>query len=352
MPQTAVLAPPAAPLTADAWAWLDGGSAGMFAASGPFQKSSTPPAEETAFYVNDFALSDAEPWRIPARTTALPEAPAAEQPRIAWVPPSREGFAAVFADLMQGVRTRDILKAVPVAVATGRLLSGDPAAWLRHLLSHRPAGIQGLPFAWMEETHGFGGFTPEILFQIEGARLTTMALAGTTDADHASELTERPKLGREHAVVVDELQRRLAALGKVTTGKREVVRQGTMRHLRTPLEVTLAEPPTGAALNEIIRLLHPTPALGISPRHDSTMSLLQSCRDRMQTPAAFGAPFGVAWPGGALFVVAIRGVFWHGNDVLLPAGCGIVAGSEFEAEWAELELKRAWVKRALGLEAS
>ena len=251
---------------------------------------------------------------------------------------------------MHAVRSREILKAVPVAVAGGQLSEGEMGAWMRYLLSHRPPEVQGLPFAWIEASRGFGGFTPEILFQIDGCRLTTMALAGTTDAAHASELTERPKLARERAVVVDELQRRLSALGTVTTGKREVVRQGTMRHLRTPLEVPLAAPPDGEALNAIIRLMHPTPALGISPRTEASMALLTACRERMGTPAAFGAPFGVAWPGGALFVVAIRGAFWQEQSVLLPSGCGLVAGSEFEAEWEELELKRAWVRRALGLE--
>ena len=175
-----------------------------------------------------------------------------------------------------------------------------------------------------------------------------MALAGTTDAAHAADLTERPKLSREHAVVVDEMQKRLALLGKVATGEREIARQGTMRHLRTPMEVTLARPPSGGELNEIIRLLHPTPALGISPRTEASTALLAGCRERMGTPPSFGAPFGVAWPGGALIVVAIRGVFWEGGTVLLPSGGGLVAGSEFDAEWEELELKRAWVRRALG----
>ena len=251
---------------------------------------------------------------------------------------------------MEAVRSRAILKAVPVASTSGRVAKGDLAAWMRHVLCRPQQEVQGLSFAWVDGAAGFGGFTPEVLFQLDGSRLTTMALAGTTDAAHAADLTERPKLGREHAVVVDELQRRLSSLGKVKTGKREVVRQGTMRHLRTSLEVTLAEPPIGPALNDIIRLLHPTPALGISPCTESSISLLNRCRARMGTPAMFGAPFGVAWTGGALFIVAIRGVFWNRKQVALPAGGGLVAGSEFDAEWEELELKRAWVRRALGLE--
>jgi menaquinone-specific isochorismate synthase len=302
-----------------------------------------------AFYVNDFELSDPEPWRIPGNNPTVDPA-TVPLPAITWEPPSREGFRAVFNDLMDAVRDREILKAVPVAVASGQMRSGnDMGRWMQKALNCPAGEVQGLSFGWVEGDSGFGGFTPEILFQIDGCRLTTMALAGTTDAAHAADLTERPKLAREHAVVVDELQKRLAVLGKVTTGQRAVVRQGTMRHLRTPMEVTLSSPPAGDTLNEMIRLLHPTPALGISPRTESSTALLARCRKAMGTPAAFGAPFGVAWPGGALIVVAIRGVFWNGDRVLLPSGCGLVAGSEFDAEWEELELKRAWVQRALGL---
>ncbi len=343
--------PQPAPRPAEAWAWLDGGKAGIFSGAGPFVRTAGPPPHGTAFYVNDFALTDTAPWRV-AASDAQAVMEDAVPPAIIWEPPSPEEFRSVFDELMESVRSRAILKAVPVAAASGRMKHGDISAWMRSVLRRPQMEAQGLSFAWINGNAGFGGFTPEILFQLDGGRLTTMALAGTTDAAHAAELTERPKLGREHSVVVDELQRRLSSLGEVKTGRREVVRQGNIRHLRTPLEVTLAEPPAGEALNDIIRLLHPTPALGISPRTEASMALLTRCRARMGTPSMFGAPFGVAWPGGALFVVAIRGVFWNGDNISLPAGGGLVAGSEFDAEWAELELKRAWVRRTLGLDPS
>jgi isochorismate synthase EntC len=47
--------------------------------------------------------------------------------------------------------------------------------------------------------------------------------------------------------------------------------------------------------------------------------------------------------------VAIRALFWEGDAVRLPAGCGLVAGSEATTEWDEIELKRAWVRRVFGL---
>ena len=254
----------AQPRPAAAAAWLKG--AGFsYRATLADGHAAEPTREGVSFYVNDFALSDPLPWRAPRQLGPVEPEPAAPPPVIAWEAPDAVGFRAVFDDLMEAVRRRDILKAVPVASAAGRVCQGDLAAWLRYVLTRHTEEAHGLAFAWMDEHAGFGGFTPEVLFQIEGRRLTTMALAGTTDAAHAAELTERPKLAREHAVVVDELQRRLAELGEVKTGRREVVRQGNMRHLRTPLEVTLATEPDGAALNDIIRLLHPTPALGISP---------------------------------------------------------------------------------------
>jgi menaquinone-specific isochorismate synthase len=336
------------PCNPAATAWLNGGGFD-FCARGFRERTALPPATGTAFYVNDFALSDPRPWRVPVEIGPVEAAPPVQPPALVWEEPPASAFSEVFSELMDSVRRRDILKAVPVASAAGRVLHGELRAWLRHSLT-KPADDPGsFGFAWLDGDSGFGGFTPEILFQIDGRRLITMALAGTTDAAHAEELTQRPKLSREHAVVVDELQRRLARLGEVRTGRREVVRHGNIRHLRTPLEVTLTSEPTGEALNDIIRLLHPTPALGIMPRTEQTMQMLTRCRERTGTPAAFGAPFGVAWPGGAIFVVAIRAVFWQGNQLLLPAGGGLVAGSEFEAEWAELELKRAWVRRALGL---
>jgi salicylate biosynthesis isochorismate synthase/menaquinone-specific isochorismate synthase len=95
--------------------------------------------------------------------------------------------------------------------------------------------------------------------------------------------------------------------------------------------------------------VHPTPALGISPCRDDTLEELHAVREAAQAPASFGAPFGVSYPGGALFIVAIRALFWEGDAVRLPAGCGLVAGSEAATEWDEIELKRAWVRRVFGL---
>ncbi len=321
-------------------------------ARGPFLASALPPEDRLAFYVNDFALNSATPWQTPTLTGQASAAPCPATPPslpAAWEAPDQSAFRAVFADAMQNIRQRRLLKVVPVSNATAHL-TADPGPALHDLLHPVRTAGRGHAAAWCSGSAGFATITPEVLFELSGTRLTTMALAGTADAQHEADLRQGPKLAREHEIVVDELHRRLASLGKVTLTAREIVPLGTVRHLRTTLSVDLATAPVGQALNDLVHLLHPTPALGISPRTPETLLQLGNYRDRCAVPASFGSPFGVAWPGGAVFLVAIRGLFWQDRTLHLPAGGGLVAGSVLETEWAELELKRNWVRHAFHLD--
>ncbi len=325
-------------------AWLHCGRH-RFGATGEFTSYMAPPEDSTCFYVNDFALTRAAPWR---RFHSLSRAPLWEDrpadPPLAWHEPAVSEFAEVFREVMEAIAEESLIKAVPVTTAMAKLLT-PPGKWLGKQLTEKESAGHG--FLWDVGERGFGGLTPEILFQIDGRELRTMALAGTTDSSQADALLYRPKLSREHEIVVTEIRRRLQPLGKVECGDRQIVPLGSLYHLRTELRVTLREEPHGAALNDLVRLLHPTPALGIAPR--AALSRLHGWRERLRTPRFFGAPFGIAYPGGATMLVAIRGLFWQQGELHLPAGCGLVAGSVLESEWAELQLKRAWVRRTFKL---
>jgi menaquinone-specific isochorismate synthase len=78
------------------------------------------------------------------------------------------------------------------------------------------------------------------------------------------------------------------------------------------------------------------------------MDKLIEWRGRLGCPAEFGAPFGL-WDGGRFdAVVAIRGIWWEGNRLRVPAGCGVIEASRLVNEWRELRLKREAVKSFLG----
>jgi menaquinone-specific isochorismate synthase len=317
---------------------------------GPFRRMAQAPAGAWAFYVNDFSLSDAKPWLIPDHMEFACESGLERASTVAtkWVEPEQEPFREVFRDIMGRIHIGELRKAVPAVVARG-VWSDEATDQFLSALPRRPADAGTYAYAYREGEKGFGGRTPEVLFRVEEGVLKTMALAGTAPTARAAELLQNPKLLREHDLVVEVMRERLAALGELKIEPRRLMSLGVMTHLCTRLEVVLDDAKWESRGEELIRILHPTPALGIAPRTPETLALLKSYRNRLGVPEAFGAPIGVQWPGGLLVLVAIRGIFWQGNEACLPAGGGLVEGSEVEAEWAELELKRGWVRRALGV---
>jgi menaquinone-specific isochorismate synthase len=128
--------------------------------------------------------------------------------------------------------------------------------------------------------------------------------------------------------------------------ERQLLTLGTIAHFLSSIHVELREEPD---LNSLIRLMHPTPALGALPRTRPVLDKLRGYRSQLGAPPRFGAPFG-AWVNGSFHaVVAIRHVSWSADRVFLPVGCGVIAASVLEKEWRELALKRNSVKRLLGL---
>ena len=121
--------------------------------------------------------------------------------------------------------------------------------------------------------HTFLGATPELLAKVEGATLTTMSLAGSIrrsanpleDAALGQQLMESPKDRHEHEVVVMSILGRLAPL----TTQLEispapgVYKLSNIQHLFTPIRGTLAQPD---GILPLVEALHPTPAMGGSPR--------------------------------------------------------------------------------------
>lgn len=318
-------------------------------AQGPFVQAKTPPREGVAFYRNDFGLTRAEPWLIPAQAWEMEALPAVAEGAldIAWSAPPREGFEAALETVLAGLRSGLWQKAVLAAPEKGRITAGDSAELAARALCHREAAVCW-PYVWREGAEGCAGVTPETLFTLRGNILQTMALAGTARTAEQEDFEHDAKQIREHEIVADSLRARLTPWGEVTRGPREVLNIGGLIHFITRFEVRLSAP---AAAHDLVCALHPTPAMGIVPRTAENLEALRGWREQLGVPATFGAPLGVQWSGGTQMLVAIRGLWWQGGGVTLPAGCGIVDGSALEREWRELGLKRRWVKQSFGLDA-
>lgn len=192
--------------------------------------------------------------------------------------------------------------------------------------------------------HTFLGATPELLAKVDGRTLTTMALAGSIrrspdpleDAALGQQLMESAKERHEHEVVVMSILGRLAPL----TSQLEispapgVYKLSNIQHLFTPIRATLAEPD---GILPLVEALHPTPALGGSPR---AQALEFISRAEPVPRGWYAAPVGwIDYKLDGAFAVAIRSAVVQERRAWLYAGAGIVADSEPDTEWTETELK-------------
>jgi menaquinone-specific isochorismate synthase len=317
---------------------------------GELERRAEAPEDGWAFYCNDFELSDAKPWLVAENVQfSLPwhtELPAAQN-LLKWQEPEFTPFKSVFDAIFEEMATHGLLKAVPAVTAKSPWNTAVAPQLLSRCFRAR-GDVGSHAYGYEIEGRGAAGLTPEVLFRMEDGILHTMALAGTVPQGLESDLETSEKLRHEHEMVVASLVERLTPLGELRRDARRLMPLNGMTHLCTKLRVVLDDANWLHRTTDLISLLHPTPALGVAPRNAASLKLLGGWRKDLGVPSRFGAPLGVKWPGGMLMLVAIRGVFWEHGQAYLPSGCGIVAGSEAEAEWAELSLKRRWVRNALG----
>ncbi|MDZ4767625.1 MAG: isochorismate synthase [Chloroflexota bacterium] len=199
----------------------------------------------------------------------------------------------------------------------------------------------------------FFGATPELLVAVEGTHVETEALAGSikrgaTEAEDsalASALLSDAKERGEHHLVVEGIRDRLAPLAAALDYDDTplVLRLKNIQHLHTPMHATMRE---SMGVLPLVELLHPTPALGGSPRTEA----LAFIRDAEPVPRGwYASPVGWIDPqmDGA-FVVAIRSAVSQNDRVWLYAGAGIVAESQPAREWDETALKFRPMLNALG----
>ncbi len=199
----------------------------------------------------------------------------------------------------------------------------------------------------------FIGATPERLVRLSGGQARTEAIAGSAprgtnaaeDAALASSLLGSDKDRREHSFVLDSIKRRLASLGLEAQpdSAPRLLRLPNVQHLHTPVKVVV---PPGTHLLDLASALHPTPAVGGSPRAAAAEAIL-----RLE-PFPRGLYAGaVGWfnhRGEGELVVAIRSALVEGGKARVYAGAGIVPGSDPAKEERETAMKMQAMLAALG----
>jgi menaquinone-specific isochorismate synthase len=271
------------------------------------------------------------------------------QPQLHWQTSARNEFTKSFQELKSLIQTRKAQKGVPWAYQVAHY----PAAlalW-DQLLTKAQALSPDLTIYGAElAQESVLGASPEWLFRIDkgGRVLHTMALAGTRwhGQERGPQVEEKDR--QEHQLVVDDICTRLKNFGQVERGACQWWRAGSVEHLRTPIKLVSPKP---LDANEMVALLHPTPAVGVFPRTPEATRWLYELPGH-ERRADFGAPWVVKnnKDGRAWALVALRQVRLSDNEVFIPAGCGVVADSVDEVEWNEIQQKIQSVKLAWGLQ--
>jgi menaquinone-specific isochorismate synthase len=197
----------------------------------------------------------------------------------------------------------------------------------------------------------FIGASPERLISIHKQQLITDALAGSAprgktpieDGENANKLINSTKEKHEHKLVLDFITQHLSQLGLLPQVLAPRLRQlSNIQHLWTPISAVV---PNNIHPLQIVAKLHPTPAVAGATRD---IACAEIRRYETFERGLYAAPLGwVDADGNCEFIVGIRSALIDGNYARLYAGAGIVAGSDPEKEFAEVQLKLQALLKAL-----
>lgn len=186
------------------------------------------------------------------------------------------------------------------------------------------------------------GGTPEILLAGADGEWHTVALAGTQPLQNGKLPLEWDEKNRkEQDYVVSYIRSQLCSLGVVPAEKGPYsAYAGTLSHLKTDFYFSLNR---HTGLGDILKLLHPTPAVCGLPKDEAYRFILaKEGYDRKYYSGFIG------WldpDGRTELYVNLRCMNIEENHLTLYAGGGILASSQLEEEWQETENKLQTMQR-------
>lgn len=262
-------------------------------------------------------------------------------------------WEAAVREVADTVRSSSLEKVV-LARSVGAVIrdgQGDPS--LQALQRLRKVYPGCTVFAVGRGNSCFLGATPERLVSLRAGEVRASSLAGSCprgeteqeDARLGTDLLASPKERTEHEVVarmlVDTLRENCDEVRAPSTP--QLLHLHNVQHLYTPIT---ARARRGQSVLHLVERLHPTPAVGGSPRA-AALELIQQ-HERLARGWYAGPVGWMNSTGEGEFVVGIRSALVRGNEAVLYAGCGIVGDSDPASEYQESQLKLRPMLAALG----
>jgi len=190
----------------------------------------------------------------------------------------------------------------------------------------------------------FFGASPEMLIRFSNGVIESDALAGSAprgeskaeDEKIAGELLSSVKNLNEQKAVVKFISKSFSHFSdEIVFPEKPVIKKLTnIQHLFTPVKAKLKQ---SISLFEIIRKIHPTPAICGTPLMKAFEKIKQL--EDFERGLYSGAVGWFNFNCEGEFAVSIRSGLYKENKIYAFAGCGIVEGSDPQAEYEESLLK-------------
>tara|TARA_B100001248_G_scaffold261746_1_gene254037 strand:- start:43403 stop:44386 length:984 start_codon:yes stop_codon:yes gene_type:complete len=290
---------------------------------------------EHALSLYSFNTKKAHHYQV-IRAEELTSFPTESPLSIHWQKAKKSHFEEDFHYFHNNILSGKMEKAVPYAVCSSQE-NVDYENSLSYVVAKFLKNYSGAHFYafWDPKNHYFiAGESPEILFERQGQSISTHALAATNHQNKNSDLLQDAKEQKEHAYVVKDLTNRLQQVGKVDIADTKTTKAGNLEHLSTNITCQLR---SEISSEELVHLLHPSPALGTYPR-EALPIMIERYPDTDRH--FFGCPILYRRQDYSKAIVAIRNLQFFEQQLHLFTGCGIVQESELNSEWQEILAKQ------------
>lgn len=192
------------------------------------------------------------------------------------------------------------------------------------------------------------GATPEQLVKSDGNKFETIALAGTQKDHGNSEVVWQKKEQEEQQFVTDYIVAKLKNKAvNLEITKPYSIKAGMIWHIRTNITAVFD---AGSNLQQIVNLLHPTPAVCGFPKEQSKAFIINHEQYNRKYYTGFVGELNHKGPDASLnsdLFVNLRTMEIEGDSAHIYIGCGITKDSSPDKEWEESVNKSMTMKRVL-----
>ena len=205
-------------------------------------------------------------------------------------------------------------------------------------------------YCWFHPEIGLWmGATPETLLKVNGNIFQTVALAGTQLYEGSEEVLWQNKEKEEQQYVTDFIVDSLSnSISEVKISTPKTIKAGNLLHLRTTIKGIIQK---HTNLNDLVLLLHPTPAVAGLPKIDAIKFINENEGYNREYYAGYLGEINHNNNSETDLYVNLRCMQIQNNHNFniahLYTGCGITRDSIPEKEWIETTNKAMTLKNVI-----